>query len=76
MDSVAQEDELKIICFVSPQIGRDVPFYDKMCVEDGNFAWSDYKLNHTVFINPIELYEENVIERNLFKFVGGEPEGL
>jgi hypothetical protein len=57
------------ICFFSMVLGSDCPFYDKKCVEDGNFAWADYKLNHTVFINPIELYEEDIINHQLFNFV-------
>lgn len=64
------------ICFFSLIVGSDTPFYDKECVEDGNFAWTDYKLNHTIFINPAKLYEEKVINRSLFRFVDNSGEEI
>lgn len=66
-----QRSDIKIE-FLSLCVGSDVPFYDKACVEEGNFAWSDYKLGNTVFINPVELYDEEPRDTEMFKFVDGE----
>ena len=56
------------ICFFSLCLGSDISFYDKECVEDGNFAWSDYKLGNTVFIDPAQLYEKDILKVDLFRF--------
>jgi len=65
----------KDVCFFSLCVGSDISFYDKKCVENGNFAWSDYKLGNTIFIDPIELFEDNEHNGILFRFESGEDLG-
>jgi hypothetical protein len=58
------------VCFFSLISGSDIEFYDKFCVESGDFVFSDKQLNHTVWVNPEKLYEEFNPDRELIFDIG------
>ena len=60
----------KDVSFFSLISGSDIEFYDKSCVESGDFVFSDKQLNHTVWVNPEKLYEEFNPNRPLIFDIG------
>lgn len=58
--------------FFSINVGCDTPFYDKECIEEGDFSWSCKELGYTIFINPFELYEEERSKNIMFIEDSGE----